>query len=231
MTLGWFLAAAAVTVTLWHVPGGNYILYPFTVLATWFHEMAHGLMALLLGGHFKELQIFPDGSGYAIFSGPLWLGQGGTALVAAAGPMGPPLAGAALILASCNPKASVLGLGILGTALVVSTLLWVRSVFGMLAIPLLGVSILVVTIKGSPRLQGFAAQFLGVQACISTYRQVSYLFSPSAGNLGPSDTAMIQNVLVLPYWFWGAVLSMFSFAILFWSLRHVSRQSRLVSDV
>jgi hypothetical protein len=33
----WGLIAVAVfTVVLWQIPGGNYILYPFTILATWF---------------------------------------------------------------------------------------------------------------------------------------------------------------------------------------------------
>ena len=100
------IAAAVLTVVLWQIPGGNYILYPFTILATWFHEMAHGLTALLLGGRFTKLLIFSDGSGAAYYSGPLLLGTFGQVLVAAAGPMGPPVAGAALILTSRSLKAA-----------------------------------------------------------------------------------------------------------------------------
>ncbi|MCX7595352.1 MAG: M50 family metallopeptidase, partial [Fischerella sp.] len=64
----WLIVAAIVTIGLWQLPAGNYILYPFSILATWFHEMGHGLMALLLGGNFQQLQIFPDGSGVATYS-------------------------------------------------------------------------------------------------------------------------------------------------------------------
>lgn len=88
------IAAAIVTVAVWQLPGGNYILYPFTILATWFHEMAHGLMALLMGGRFTKLLIFSNGSGVAYYTGPLFFEPISRALVAAAGPMGPPLAGA-----------------------------------------------------------------------------------------------------------------------------------------
>lgn len=46
MGFTWLMAAALVTVVLWQIPQGDYILYPFTILATWFHEMGHGLAAI-----------------------------------------------------------------------------------------------------------------------------------------------------------------------------------------
>jgi Peptidase M50B-like len=219
--LSWLIIAAIATAVLWQIPGGNYILYPFTILATWFHEMAHGLMALILGGNFHHLQINSDGSGVAAYSyrGNLFLGSIGRALVAAAGPMGPPVAGAALILASRSLKAANLSLKILGCFLLISTLIWVRSLFGIIAIPLLGLLILAIALKTSSLVQGFAIQFLGVQACVSTYHQLDYLFSYNAGPLGISDTAQIQRELFLPYWFWGGLMAVASVIILVQSLR------------
>jgi hypothetical protein len=102
--------AAATTVVLWQFTAGRYLLYPFTILATWFHEMGHGLCAMLLGGSFVSLSLFPDGSGYAVHSGSRFFGRPGLALVAAAGPLGPALAGALLILFSLRPKWSRRGL-------------------------------------------------------------------------------------------------------------------------
>ncbi len=219
MGLTWLIAAAIATILLWQLPGGDYILYPFTILATWFHEMSHGLMALVLGGQFRKLEIFGNGSGVATYAMSLSLGPIGPALVAAAGPMGPPIAGAALILASRSFKAASLSLKILGAFLLVSTLIWVRSLFGLVAIPLLGIIILVIALKAPRWMQGFAVQFLGVQACISTYHQLDYLFSYSAGPLGLSDTAQIQQRLLLPYWFWGGLMAVASLVILVQSLR------------
>jgi len=219
MGLTWLIAAAIATIVLWQFPIGNYILYPFTILATWFHEMSHGLMALLLGGQFRKLEIFGDGSGVASYAMSLSLAPIGPALVAAAGPMGPPIAGSALILASRSFKAATLSLKILGGFLLVSTLIWVRSLFGIIAIPLLGLIILAIALKAPRWLQGFAIQFLGVQACVSTYHQLDYLFSYSAGPLGLSDTAQIQQRLFLPYWFWGGLMAIASLVILVQSLR------------
>ena len=219
MGLTWLIAAAIATALLWQIPGGDYILYPFTILATWFHEMGHGLMALLLGGQFQKLQIFSNGSGVATYGIRPLLGPIGPAMVAAAGPMGPPLAGAALILASRSFRAATLCLKILGSFLLFSTLIWIRSWFGLVAIPLLGLIILGIALKAPRWAQGFAIQLLGVQACVSTYHQLDYLFSRSAGPLGLSDTAQMQRYLLLPYWFWGGLMAIASLVILVQSLR------------
>lgn len=219
MGLSWLVGAAIATAILWQFPGGDYILYPFTILATWFHEMGHGLMALLLGGQFKQLQIFSNGSGVATYAMSLSLAPIGPALVAAAGPMGPPIAGAVLILASRSFTTASLSLKILGGFLLLSTLIWVRSWFGFVAIPLLGLMILGIAFKTPRWTQGFAVQFLGVQACVSTYHQLNYLFSQTAGPLGLSDTAQMQKYLLLPYWFWGGLMAIASLIILVQSLR------------
>ncbi|MDJ0618078.1 MAG: M50 family metallopeptidase [Calothrix sp. MO_192.B10] len=215
----WLIAAALVTVLLWQIPAGDYILYPFTILATWFHEMGHGLAAIILGGDFRQLQIYGNGSGVAFHSGRLYLGSIGRALVAAAGPMGPPIAGAGLILASRKLQTASFCLKVLGGFLLFSVLIWVRSLFGIVAITLLGLVILGISLKAPKWMQGFAVQFLGVQACISTYHQLNYLFSSNAGSLGLSDTAQIQQQLFLPYWFWGGLMAIASLVILVQSLR------------
>ncbi|MDJ0799520.1 MAG: M50 family metallopeptidase [Calothrix sp. MO_167.B12] len=215
----WLIAAALVTVLLWQIPAGDYILYPFTILATWFHEMGHGLAAIILGGDFRQLQIYGNGSGVAFYSGRLYFGSIGRALVAAAGPMGPPIAGAGLILADRKLQTASFCLKILGSFLLFSVLIWVRSLFGIVAITLLGLVILGISLKAPKWMQGFAVQFLGVQACISTYHQLNYLFSSNAGSLGLSDTAQIQQQLFLPYWFWGGLMAIASLVILVQSLR------------
>jgi hypothetical protein len=217
----WLIGAAVATVVLWQVPYGDYVLYPFSILATWFHEMGHGLAAILLGGDFRQLEIFPNGSGVATYTygGRLFLGPIGRAFIAAAGLLGPPVAGAILILASRSFKVASISLKILGGFLLFSVLIWVRSLFGIVAIFLLGLVILGIGIKANRWFQGFSIQFLGVQACISTYHQLDYLFTPTAGPRALSDTGQIQQQLLLPYWFWGALIAVASLVILVQSLR------------
>jgi len=225
--IGWLLSAAIVTVVLWRLPIGNYILYPFSILATWFHEMGHGLTAMLLGGNFKTLQLFADGSGFATHSGLRFLGPVGRALVAAGGPMGPPLAGSLFILASRSKSDTRFALLTLGGVLMLSTLVWVRSPFGLIAVPLLGLAVLAIVTFGHRWLQIFSIQLLGVQACISTFHQLDYLFTRQAvigGRLMLSDSGQIAKSLILPYWFWGGLMAISSFLLLYQSLRIAYRK-------
>ena len=218
---------ALASILAWQTALGSLLLYPFTILATWFHEMGHGLAAMLAGRGFERLLIFANGSGVAESLRPAD-GYGLTdALVAASGPLGPAIAGALLILASRSPAATRNALAALGAALILSTLIWVRSPTGWLVLPALGAAILLLALRGPPPWRSFAIQLLGVQACISVWQQFDYLFSPGgyvAGRLQRSDTGAIADVLLLPYWVWGALISAAILALLWWSFRLAFRR-------
>ena len=218
--------AAATTVVLWQFAAGRYVLYPFTILATWFHEMGHGLCAMLLGGSFVSLSLFPDGSGYAVHSGSRLFGQPGLALVAAAGPVGPALAGALLIFFSLRPKWSRLGLTRMALVMLLSALIWIRTLFGVSLIALLAAVLLLIRFKGTDRLHSLTLQFIGVQACISVFLNIDYLFTEKvqvAGRLVYSDTGQIAAALFLPYWFWAILLTGLTLGLPAWSLARALR--------
>ncbi|MET1111653.1 MAG: M50 family metallopeptidase [Allosphingosinicella sp.] len=218
---------AIASILLWQTAIGSLLLYPFTILATWFHEMGHGVAAMLAGRGFERLLIFADGSGVAHSLRP---GDGyrvTDALVAASGPLGPAVAGALLIVCSRSSTATRTALAVLGVALVVSTLIWVRSSTGWLVLPALGLAIAGLALLGSLPWRSFVIQLLGVQACISVWQQFGYLFSPGGmvdGQLQRSDTGAIADVLLLPYWFWGAAISAIILALLWGSFRLAFRR-------
>ena len=216
------LGIALASIMLWQTVIGSLLLYPFTILATWFHEMGHGLAAMLTGRGFVRLQIFADGSGVAESLRPADGYRLTDALVAASGPVGPAIAGALLIVSSRSPTATRNSLAVLGGAVILSTLIWVRSPTGWLVLPALGMAILLLALRGSLSWQRFGIQLLGVQACISVWRQFDYLFSPGGtigGQRQRSDTGAIADVLLLPYWLWGALISAAILALLWWSFR------------
>lgn len=221
------LGMAVVSIILWQTTLGSLLLYPFTLLATWFHEMGHGIAAILTGRGFQSLQIFSDGSGVALHLRP---GDGYAlvdALIAASGPLGPAIAGAVLIVCSRSANATRYALGGLGLALILSTLIWVRSLTGWLVLPALGLAIGLTVQWASLAWQRFVIQFLGVQACISTWSEFDYLFSSSGavgGQVQRSDTSAIADALILPYWFWGAGISALILALLWWSFRLALRR-------
>ena len=219
------LAAIAVaSVALWQTYLGSLVLYPFTLLATWFHEMGHGIAAVVTGNDFDRLVIYADGSGYA--SMQTGGGRLTSAFIAASGPMGPAIAGALLILASRTEKTSRIALQILAWAIIISTVIWVRSLAGWIALPLIATAIVALERLGTKKVHQLAVQVLGVQACISVWQSLDYLFSPGGfigGQVARSDTGAIADVLLLPYWFWGAAISAGIAAMLWWSLRRALR--------
>ena len=224
----WTLAAlAAGSILLWQTYWGSLLLYPFTILATWFHEMGHGLAAILTGGRFEQLAIYRDGSGVALSLMPVDASAFADAFVSAAGPLGPPVVGALLIVASRSRRATRIALGVLAGALLLSTLIWVRSVVGWLVLPGIALALIGVLWRGSAKVRDFTIQLLGVQACISTWQHLGYFFSDGgivAGQPQRSDTAAIADSLLLPYWFWGGAISLVILVLLAASLRFALRR-------
>jgi hypothetical protein len=223
--IGFLVACAASSVLLWQTTFGSFLLYPFTILATWFHEMGHGL-AVLTGNSFEKLLIFPDGSGLALSSRDPDGYSLTDALISASGPLGPAIAGSGLILASRHKDTTRSALLVLGLSLLLSTAIWVRSLTGWIVLPIMGILILALAVRGSATHQRLAIQILGVQAAISVWRQFDYLFSAGGvidGQAMRSDTSAIADALFLPYWFWGSALSGIIIALLWWSLRRALR--------
>ncbi|TAF33656.1 MAG: M50 family peptidase [Cytophagales bacterium] len=220
-SLIWLFLMALFTIALNYVPYGNYVLYPFTILCTWFHEMGHGLTAILFGGTFHQLEIFSDGSGVAKHSKDVLFGPLGEAAVAAGGLLGPAVAGSLLIILSRSPRVATASLWILGLFMAFSVIVWVRNIFGFVFIPLWAVLILSVALKGGHNTSQFLVRLLGVQASIAVFTQFDYLFVDNAvvdGTQYASDTGAIANALLLPYWFWGTSIALVSVMMLLYSL-------------
>ena len=214
-----FWSAAALSAALPFVPYGRRLLYPFAWITTWAHEMGHGLTALLMGGRFHSLELYADLGGQALTAVP----DNGLApaAVAAGGLLGPAVAGGLVIWLGARAASARWVLGLLATLLVASALLWVRSglgffvtlafglVFGALAVVLGG--------KAGELTRLVITQLVGIQLCLGSLASLDYMFTkefPRGGLMIPSDTELIARQLWLPYWFWGALIALVSFAIL-----------------
>ena len=216
----YIVAFAVLTIIAWQTQIGTLALMPFTLLSTWWHEMAHGLTAAALGSDFERLVIFANGSGYAQSSGNLWaIGQ---AIVSAAGLLGPTIAGCAMIIASRSKRATRIALLGLAAALVVSTLIWVRSIAGWIVLPAFALTAFYIATRGSAKWQRVSVEFLGVQGAVSVYQDLGYLFSPGT-TMGPSDTGRIADALLLPYWFWGGAITVVIVLMVWKSLQVAAR--------
>ena len=217
-----FILFAILIVFIWRFYYGYYILYPFTILGTWFHEMGHGIMAILVGGKFEYLEIFPNGSGLAWNRLPARLSPVLRASVTAAGLFGPPFVGSVLILMSKSFKKSNVILYILSISMLISVPVWVRTTVGVVVISGLGLAFLFIAVKGSSLVKQLVVQIIGVIACVNTYMQIGYLYTErvTVGDQEESwsDTGNIAAQLGMTYSFWGTLILIVSFAMLVYSL-------------
>jgi hypothetical protein len=214
------------TIILLNVPFGRYVLYPFIILGTWFHEISHGFAAIAMGGELVRLEIYGNGSGLAVHTSNLFLGPVGNAIVAAAGPMGPTFAGSIMLVSSKSEKASGVILFLLGLFLILSVVLWVRSVFGIIFITLFGIISIYSSVELHEKHRKFVIQFLAVQAFTSLYLSIGYLYSGTGtvdGSSFSSDTQVIAQNLLLPNWFWASAIIIVSIIIIVLSIRNVTK--------
>ncbi len=220
-----FILFSVIVVFIWRTYYGYYILYPFTIMGTWFHEMGHGVMSMIVGGEFKYLEIFNNGSGVAHSSyrdSDFYFNQNiALALVSAAGLFGPPVVGSILILMSKSFKKSKIILYILSISMLISVAIWVRTPVGVIVILSLGAILLFISVKAKPMIQQFVVQIIGVMACVDTYKQIGYLYMNEinvGGEPGFSDTARMAQRVGMTYSFWGTLILILSFMILAYSL-------------
>jgi hypothetical protein len=219
--LKYLCIAAVAYIIIQNLPYGDYVLYPFTIFATFYHEMGHGLCAMLVGFNFMQLTIYPSGSGFALYS---FTTTTSTPLrhflVSFSGPMGPSYVGALLLcLSATTYRISRATLFIFGFLLVIVSVLVVRGTwFGVLFIPTAGLIILFIAFKFSDPVIAFVVQFLGVQACCAAYQDIPYFFtyniSTDPNQTKLSDTGAMQQALLLPHYVWAVVILAFS-ALLF----------------
>lgn len=209
------------------LPSLAWIAWPLQLLATLFHELGHGIAALLCGGQFVRLDVFADGSGVAstLTSGS----RISRAFVATGGPLAPPLVALGLFLAARDPRHARAALMILIGLLVVTLALWLRTPVGiMLALAVVAALVLLLRF-GSPLAIQIGACFLAIELSLAAFASVDYLFSAhadtGAGRM-PSDTGQIAQALFLPHWFWGALIALLSLAVLWFGLSRFARSLR-----
>ena len=228
--VGRLILAVVVVLSLPALPLGNYLTYPFMILTTWFHEMGHGMTALLLGQDFEQLQIFANGSGVAQSRIASDLSPFGRAAIAAGGPLAPCLFGSLLIIASAHARLWRPTLWAFAVIVFASVILYVRSPVGYFVLPLVAAGIALIAWRAPDSLARFSLQFLGVLGAMSMLRDFDYLFTEQAvigGQRMLSDTGQIEAALWLPHWFWAAIILVMCAIMVGASLKYALSEDRL----
>lgn len=222
--------ALLASLLLWNLPFGGVLLYPFKLLATWLHELSHGLAMLVTGVGFDRVLIYRDASGLAYGSSEA--GQLASAVIAAAGYMGTPLWGATLLVVTPDGRWARRALLVLA-ALLVGTALTVIDVadgdsFGPWAIGAIGGACAVAALALPGRLRLAIAHFIAAQSCVDALLDIRVLLRPSqvvGGKIaGASDAhnmaaATFGTTATWAVWSWAIVWLLWSLAVLYVALR------------
>ena len=220
---------------LYHIPYGNLILYPFSLVFTFIHEMGHGITAILVGGQFKDFVMSLDGSGLASAMVPS--SRFAMAAYAAGGLLAPPIVAAICLFISKNPKLSRITWYAFAAICVISIVLVVRNTFGIFFVALCGVaSFALAKFPKTDAIPRYAMLVLAITQLTSVFARGDYLFVKyaSGDSMNPatqqlSDVGAIAEQLFLPYWFWGGLIAIFSIIILILGIRAFFRSPKTQS--
>lgn len=224
--------ALLASLLLWNLPFGGYAMYPFKLLATWMHELSHGIVMLVSGAGFDRMEVYRDGSGLAFAD--YGVGPFASAVIAAAGYMGTPVWGAAILLGARNPRWTRGVLVALGLTLVGTALLAVSNGFGRTALTVTGAA--VIAVGAAPqRIAFFVAQLVGAQACVNAVLDIRVLFRPAlvvdGAVVRASDAHAMARATVgtdarWAVWMWAGLWLAWSLGILFLTLRRLVARDR-----
>jgi len=222
--------ALLASLLLWNLPFGGVLLYPFKLLATWLHELSHGLSMILTGVGFDRVLIYRDTSGLAYGSSEA--GRVASAIIAAAGYMGTPLWGAVLLVVTPNGRWARWALLALSALLVVTALTVIDMPdgdrFGPWAIGAIGGACAAAALVVPSRLRLAIAHFVAAQSCVDALLDIRVLLRPAqvvGGKVaGASDAhnmaaATFGTTATWAVWTWAIVWLLWSLVVLYAALR------------
>jgi len=111
----------AVSVYFWD----GWVVYPIKLLTVLFHELSHGLAAIATGGKIIKIVLTSDEGGLCTTVG------GNYFIVLCAGYLGSLLWGAGILLIAAKTRYDRGAVQFLGALLILTTILWIRSIPGV----------------------------------------------------------------------------------------------------
>ncbi len=170
-----------------------FISIPFKWLESYFHEMSHGLTALLTGGSIVKIQLFPNGAGLCTTRG------GSSFLISLMGYGGAILWGCLLFsLASVHRRVAQVFSISLVALFAASILLWVRDLLTLfIVLVLLGLVLVQLKYSSQKHLQTLL-QMTGLLVLINSLMSPLYLLDGQARG----DGAALANITYIPEIIW-----------------------------
>lgn len=171
-----------------------YVHWPFTWTQTFFHEVSHGLVALLTGGKVHSIEINFNGSGLCTYSG------GFRPLISFSGYFGSVLWGVLIYSLVDNlskksaDKAAIFILFILS----VSLLLYTKDPVTAALLLVISVPFIIILKTRDIKLERIVVKFIAVYVVLDAVKAPLHLLDGK----NEGDGATLQSLLLLPEIFW-----------------------------
>ncbi len=185
------------SLALWLVPLFRPILTPLIYFNTHIHELCHALVGMATGGYVERIVVESNGNGHAL------IGGGNLILTASAGYVGSAIVGAIMIAGAKNGRGARAMLLAAAAFLAISMALFVRGdVVGVVS-GLAWVSALAAAgLKLPVDWRTFAAQFVGVQLCLTSAHAFFALLQLSISSEAMTDAEALERVTGMPGILW-----------------------------
>ncbi|MCC6797762.1 MAG: M50 family metallopeptidase [Candidatus Hydrogenedentes bacterium] len=192
---GGLVACIIIIVVLWD----TWAVYPLRLLVVFFHELSHGITAVITGGSIVEIQMNAQEGGLCITRG------GNRFLTLSAGYLGSLLWGGAILLFATRTKGSQIVLELLGGLLIVVTLIWVRPLIGFGVGFGLATGLVLIALANflRPMITELILIVIGLTSCLYAVLDIKsdILDRPQA----VSDAVLLADATGVPAMVWGVL--------------------------
>jgi len=201
-------ALTALVVALWGTP----VVVPLKILVVFFHELAHGLAAILTGGKIVSITLSTDQGGVTTTIG------GSRFLILSAGYVGSLLFGVAMLLAGLKSRADKLIVAALGIAMLAITALYLRGLFPMVFGAATGLLLLAMARFLPGQVNDLTLRIIGLTSMI--YVPLDIFSDTIARAHLRSDAFMLGEYLGGSATLWGALWLIISLTVIAACLRY-----------
>jgi len=192
------------------------LVYPLKILVVLFHELSHGLAALLTGGSIEGIELSVQQGGVCYTRG------GSRFVILNAGYLGSLAWGGLLLVAAARGRHDRSTLALLGALLLAVTLVYIRSVFGFAYGLLAGVVLLLIAWKLPEVFSDLLLTVIGTVSCLYAVWDIGsdVLFRHTPG----SDAYALAELTHIPALVWGILWVTLALAVTLPALAAASRR-------
>ena len=215
--LAFVLGFLAYMIALWWLWDTS-VIYPLKIFVVFLHELSHGLAALVMGGSIQRIEISPNQGGVC------YCGGGSRFLTLSAGYLGSLAWGVGLLLIAGTRKLwHFATMVVLGMIVVVVSVLYIRTMFGLTFGLMFGLGLLAVARYLPIEVQTITLTVIGLTSCLYAILDIKSDILDRPGIR--SDARMLADLTGVPTLVWGVLWIAIAVGVSAWLLRRTMRRA------